>query len=47
MRRKKEKDTLCTLSGLTIKMMTNAKLLDIWYGDYCLNGESMGIVFKK
>ena len=46
-RRKKEKDTLCTLRGLTIEMTTNAKSLDIWYGDYCLNGKSMGVVLKK
>ena len=47
MRRKKENDTSCTLRGLTIEMTANAKSLDIWCGDYCLNGESMGVVFKK
>ena len=45
--KEKEKDTLCTLRGLMIEITTSAKSLDIWYGDYCLNGKSMGVVFKK
>ena len=42
-RRKKEKDTLCTLSDLTIEMKTSTKSLDIWCGDFLLNGTKVGV----
>ena len=41
--RKKKNDTLCTLRGRMIKMMTSAKSLDIWYGDYCSSHIFLGL----